>query len=79
MDGIINVRINGNHLTKDSRRAGVQHEGNAVSLIIEFDEGWDKYAKTITFWNAIGENPVKIALDTVHLEDILSSTRIYWC
>lgn len=79
MDGIINVRINGNHLTKDSRRAGVQHEGNATSLRIEFDEGWVGYAKTVTFWNARGENPVKQVLTTDKLPDIIGSLNVYLC
>ena len=37
MDRIIEIKVNGSHLTKDSRYAGVQHEANAKSLRIEFD------------------------------------------
>lgn len=79
MDGIINVRINGNHLTKDSRRAGVQHEGNATKLLIEFDDGWTGYAKTVTFWNALGANPVQVVLTTDKLVDIIGSLNAYQC
>lgn len=79
MDRIIEVKVNGNHLTKDNRYAGVQGEANVTSLRIEFDAGWDGYAKKVTFWNALGENPVERTLTTNLLEDITKSTRIYLC
>ncbi len=77
MDGIIEVKINGSYLTKDCKHAGVQHEANAKSLRIEFDPSWDEYAKTVTFWNALMEDPVKRVLTTDLLEDATKSTRIY--
>lgn len=79
MDRIIEIKVNGSHLTKDSRIAGVQHEGNAKTLRIEFDPGWDGYAKKVTFWDATGENPVERTLTADLLEDITESTRIYLC
>lgn len=79
MDRIINVRINGNHLTKDSRRAGVQWEGNATKLRIEFDSGWDVFVKTVTFWDARGNDSVKIELTSNLIEDIVKNERIYLC
>ena len=79
MDRIIEVKVNGNHLTKDSRKAGTQHEANVTALRIEFDAGWDGYAKTVTFWDALGQNPVKRTLTAELLEDITKSTRIYLC
>lgn len=79
MDRIIEVKVNGNHLTKDSRKAGTQHEANVTALRIEFDAGWDGYAKTVTFWDALGQNPVKRTLTADLLEDITKSTRIYLC
>lgn len=79
MDKIIEIKINGSHLTRDSQTAGVQHEGNATVLRMEFDAGWDAFAKTVTFWNARGENPVKRILTTDLLENILESSRIYRC
>ena len=79
MDRIIEIKVNGSHLTKDSRIAGVQHEGNAKALRIEFDPGWDGYAKKVTFWDATGENPVERTLTADLLEDLTKSIRIYLC
>lgn len=79
MDRIIEVKVRGNHLTKDSRKAGTQHEANVTALRIDFDAGWDGYAKTVTFWDALGEHPVKRTLTADMLEDITKSTRIYLC
>lgn len=79
MDRIIEVKVNGSYITKDNRNAGVQHEANSTSLRIEFDPGWDSYAKKITWWNANGENPVEITLGANLLEDAAASTRIYLC
>ena len=77
MDRIIEVKIYGNHLTKDSKTAGVRGEANITKLRITFDEGWDGYEKDIVFWDAYGENPVRIMLTTDLLEDILESKRVY--
>ena len=77
MDCIINVKVRGNHLSKDNRNAGVQHEANVTHLRIDFDEGWDGYAKTVTFWDALMGNPTKVLLTTDKLVDIIESTRIY--
>ncbi len=62
MDRIINVKVGGNHLIKDSKNAGVRGEANVTYLRITFDEGWDDYTKKVTFWNARGLNPVCISL-----------------
>lgn len=77
MDRRIEVKINGFLVDKDNRKAGVQYEGNVTELRIEFDSGWDAYAKTITFWDATMSNPVKIILGVDKLEDLLTSTRVY--
>ena len=77
MDRLIEVKIGGNHLWKDSNLAGVQGEGNVTSLRISFDEGWGGYAKSITFFNAKGKNPVKRTLTVDLLEDITKSTLVY--
>lgn len=53
----------------------MQYESNVTELRIEFDEGWDNYAKTVTFWNALMANPVKRILTTNLLE--AGSTRVY--
>lgn len=79
MDRRIEVKVFGNHLWKDGNRAGVQGEGNVTSLRISFDEGWDSYAKSITFFDAKGRNPVKRTLTVDLLEDITESARVYLC
>lgn len=77
IDKIINVKVRGDHLTKDNRNAGVQHEANVTFLRIDFDEGWDPYAKTVTFWDALMGNPTKLVMSTDKLENIQESHRIY--
>lgn len=62
MDRIIEVKVFGNHLTKDSKNAGTRGEANVTHLRISFDKGWDGYTKKITFWDARGLNPVAISL-----------------
>lgn len=75
----INIVVDGSHLTKDRGTAGVQHEGNSTMLRIKFDESWDNLAKSVTWWNARGLNPVVRVLTTDLLEDIKTSTRVYLC
>ena len=77
MDRIVEVKVNGNYISKDSKNAGAQGEYNMTYLRIEFDEGWDGFAKTITWWNARNQNPVKRTLTADLLEDITQSIRIY--
>jgi hypothetical protein len=77
MDGIIDIKVNGYSMSKDSSIAGTQYESNSTKLRISFSENWDGYAKIITFWNALGENPVDIQLGTNLLEDILVSKSVY--
>lgn len=79
MDRLIEVKVSGNHLWKDANQAGVQGEGNITQLRITFDEGWDGFAKSITFFDAKGKNPVKINLTVDRLEDIAKSTLVYLC
>lgn len=77
MDRIIEVKVGGNYLSKDSKNAGVRGEGNVTMLRITFDEGWDGYAKTVTFWDALGNNPVKRIQGVDLIEDITKDTRTY--
>lgn len=77
MDGIIDVKVNGYSMSKDSSIAGTQYESGSTKLRITFGENWDGFAKIITFWNALGDNPVDIQLGTHLLEDILVSHRVY--
>lgn len=79
MNRQINILIDGSHLTKDRGTAGVQYEGNSTVLRIKFDETWDNLAKSVTWWNAKGLNPVVRVLTVDMLEDIQSSTRVYLC
>ena len=79
MDRLIEIKVSGNHLWKDNIVAGVQGEGNITRLRITFDEGWDGFAKSITFFDAKGKNPVKHNLTVDLLEDITASTLVYLC
>lgn len=79
MERIIQVKVTGDYLTKDSDQAGTQHEANATTLRITFDEGWDGYAKSVTFWDARGLNAVTRVLTVDLLEDIQKSSRVYLC
>lgn len=77
MDRVINIKVGGNYISKDNKNAGVTGEGNVTNLRITFDEGWKYYAKTVTFWDAHGGNPVK-RVETVDLiEDIAADTLTY--
>lgn len=79
MDRLINITVKGTHLSKDSNRAGVRGEANVTRLRISFDDGWKGFAKKVTFWDALGKNPVTIPLTADMLEDIASSTCTYLC
>ena len=73
MDRIIEVKVFGNHLAKDSKNAGTRGEANMTTLRITFDEGWDDFDKRVVFYDARGLNPVKISL----LPTIAESERVY--
>lgn len=77
MDRIIEVKVCGSHLTKDSNKAGTKGEANMTRLRIAFDENWEDFAKRVIFWDAYGQNPVKVVLGTNLIEDIQKSTRVY--
>lgn len=77
MERVINIKVCGNHMTKDNKYAGVKGEGNATNLRITFDDCWDEYAKTVTFYDALGGNSIKRVLTTDLLENIVENERIY--
>lgn len=77
LNRLIEVKVSGNYLSKDNKNAGVQHEANVAYLRITFDEGWNSYAKKVTWWDAKGLNPVEITLTTNLLENAAESTHIY--
>ena len=79
MKRVIEVKVDGSRLTKDHGTAGVQHESNSTKLRISFDETWDAFAKSVTFWDAKGKNPTKRLLTVDLLEDVVKSTRVYLC
>lgn len=62
MERIINVKVKGNHLTKDSNNAGTRGEANVTTLRITFGDDWNAYVKKILFWDAHGMNPTKRTL-----------------
>lgn len=77
MDRIVDIKVGGYHISKDNKNAGVVGEGNVSNLRIAFDKSWDEYAKTITFWDAQGNNPVKRLIGLDLLEDKTKNTRVF--
>lgn len=77
MDRIIEVKVGGNYIRKDKKTAGVRGEYEVAVLRIEFDESWDEYAKSITFWDARGLRPVFRELDAKKLENHAQSKRVF--
>ena len=74
---MINIKVGGAYIEQDSKYAGVQGEANVTNMRITFDEGWNGYAKTVTFWDALMSTPVKRDLTLDMLEDINASTLVY--
>ena len=70
MDGIINIKAFGSHISKDSQTAGVRGEAGVSYLRITFDESWDGFAKRVVFWDAQGKNPVARTLVAHEPEDV---------
>lgn len=56
------LTVRGDTVKRSGNQAGVQHEAAAVTVTFAFDGTWDGYAKTVTFWDAHGLNPVKVLL-----------------
>lgn len=77
MDRIIEVKVDGNYIRKDKKTAGIRGEYEVAILRIEFDESWDEYKKTITFWDARGLNSVFRELDPTKLENHAQSERVF--
>ena len=73
MDRTIDIFIKGSYLQKNNNIGGIQGEGNVTTLHITFDDSWANLAKSITFWNAKGENPVKVLLTNAQLVEIRNS------
>lgn len=77
MDRVINIKVGGNYISKDNKNAGVRGEANVTYLRIAFDDSWNDYAKKITFWDALGRNPVERTLTLDLCENIADNTNIY--
>lgn len=73
----LKLTVDGWNVRKSASTAGVVGEGNATALIISFDESWDALAKKITFWDALGQNPVERTLTADLLEDLTADLRTY--
>lgn len=77
MDRKIVINVNGSHIRKDNDLAGVTGEGNSTTMNLIFDNSWEGMAKTVTFWNARGQNPVKRTLTADMLTDLKTSILDY--
>lgn len=69
----IRLDVAGDNIHASRMRAGVRGEGNVTNVVISFDESWDGYAKKITWWDALEQNPVVRTLTA----DLASDTRTY--
>ena len=69
MERKIRLRIDGSFLKSDAVFAGVTGEGNVTTLDIELDESWSGLSKSITYYNAHGENPVQMILTADKMTD----------
>ena len=77
MDRIINIKVSGHHLSKDNNNAGARGEGNVTILRITFDANWYTFTKTMTFWDALGANPVKRVITTDLLDSVVGEVETY--
>lgn len=73
MDRTIDMFVKASYIQKNNNLGGVRGEGNVTTLHIIFDDSWAGMAKSITFWNAKGENPVKVLLTNDKLVEIRES------
>ena len=73
----ITLTVRGDSVQASRYRAGVRGEANATDLVLAFDEGWDGYTKTVTFWDALERNPVKVVLTADLLIDPGKGNRTY--
>ena len=74
---VIHMALCGDAAQLDSLVAGIQGSGNVDELILRFDPSWDGLAKTVTWWDALGQNPVKRALTADLLVDLAEDRRTY--
>ena len=73
MDRTIDMFVKASYIQKNNNIGGVRGEGNVTTLHLIFDDSWAGMAKSITFWNAKGENPVKVLLTNDKLVEIRES------
>lgn len=74
---VIHMALRGDTVQLDSSVAGVQGSGNVDTLVLRFDPSWDGFAKTVTWWDALGRNPVKRTLTVDLLVDLAEGKRTY--
>ena len=73
----IKLTVRGDTVQASRHRAGIRGEANATALVVTFDESWDNYAKKITFWDALEQNPVERTLTVDLLVDAANDVRTY--
>lgn len=73
----ITIEVNGEFVRKSSQLAGVQGAGNVTAVQIIPDESWNGMAKTLTWFNARGENPVKQVL-TTNQSTLMEDGSVVW-
>lgn len=71
MDRQVEISVKNGTATADSKFIGIVGDAFITKLRVTFDGGWDGYAKTLTMWDARGQNPVTVILGVNLLEDVL--------
>lgn len=77
MNRTITVDVVKEFARQDSQNGGIQGSGNVDHLRLRFSKDWDGYAKTCVFWDANGENPVKVIVGADKMEDVTKDPRTY--
>ena len=63
------LEITNEYIKQSSTFGGVQGAGNVTAVILCFDKSWDGFAKTLTWFDAYGENPVQQVLGIDKAQD----------
>lgn len=70
MDRLVEIKVKYGTAVSDSKFIGVVGDAFITAMRVTFDADWDGFAKTLTMWDARGQNPVAVLLGANLLEDV---------
>lgn len=70
MDRLVEIKVKYGTAASDSKFIGVVGDAFITAMRVTFDADWDGFAKTLTMWDARGQNPVAVILGANLLEDV---------